>query len=148
MGGCRFLTDGMFYWVSKPFPGAVHDMRVFREAGLLNLLPSAERLIGDKGYQGHPKIITPIKGRYPSKDEREFNTMIGEWRIVVEHSFGKLKRFHCLTQPWRGSLEKQGIVFRLCCHITNLKIRGLSVDEEWEADDSEEEGTKGTEGEL
>ena len=60
--------------------------------------------------------------------DREVNQRIARYRITVEHTFGMLKKFACLKQVWRHSLEEQNIVFQVCAQITNIKMK-MGMDE-------------------
>ena len=43
---CCVRSDGLFVWRSSPFPGKMHDIRVFNESGLLDKIRAGEMLIG------------------------------------------------------------------------------------------------------
>lgn len=116
------LTDGKICWVSKEYRGPVHDSRMFREGGLLNFLIPGEKVLGDKGYQGMPEVISPHRGRDLEETELLFNQILSSERIIVERVFGRMKEFHCLKNSWRASLEKQNWAFYVLACITNKKL--------------------------
>lgn len=117
------LSDGLFCWVSEGVEGRIHDMRLFKEGGILNLLHPEEKVLGDKGYVGHPKILTPKKGKNLEEEDKERNITLNRRRIVVENSFAKLKKFGCLTLPFRHGIDVQEKVFFICVQITNMKMK-------------------------
>jgi len=119
---CCVRSDGLFVWRSSPFPGKMHDIRVFNESGLLDKIRAGEMLIGDKGYAGHESIITPYKGRNISEDEKHFNRVIGSARVIIEHSFGRLKNFNILNHPFRNNLDDHQLFFEICVNLTNINI--------------------------
>lgn len=96
-------------------------MRLFKEGGLQNLLQEEERVLGDKGYVGSPKILTPKRGKNISEEEKEVNATLNQRRVVVEHAFSRLKKFKCLVSPFRNGVEAQDKLFNLCCQLCNLK---------------------------
>jgi len=66
-----------------------------------NDLPLEERILGDKGYVGEPRIITPRKkmpGRDLSEDEQAFNALINCTRIIVENCFAMVKTFRAMSK--------------------------------------------------
>jgi hypothetical protein len=65
------LKDGRICWVSNGYPGSYHAPRITKIGGVLNLLRLKERMIGDKGYTGHDRLIVPKKGRNISEAEKK-----------------------------------------------------------------------------
>jgi len=118
------INDGVFYWVSRAFPGPVHDSRIFHEAGFSSFLLPGEEILADKAYVGIPSVVSPVKGKREklSPAERSLNERINQERAVVERSFGRLKEFKALTIPWRAGLERQHMAFYVCLCLTNKKI--------------------------
>lgn len=90
---------------SKPAPGRVHDIE-FRRRG--PLLPSSSPIYVDSGYQGlqddHSGIYISYKktkARPLTKGERNYNHALSRFRVRVEHSIGRLKSFHILSERYR-----------------------------------------------
>ena len=120
------LRDGLICWLTPAFPGKVHDFRVNKEGGLWKLLPDKERVLGDKAYVGNPRFITPRKrsrGKSLTSQQKHDSAVIGTWRMIVEHTFSRLKHFRCLHLTWRHSLSKQLKVFWVCCQLTNMNTK-------------------------
>ena len=93
-----------------------------------NDLEEGELILGDMGYIGEARIVTPRK-RKPkgelSEDEKQYNALVGEERIVVEHTFSLLKSFHSMSHPWRNALYRHKLVFFVVCELVNLKKKSL-----------------------
>ena len=93
--------------------GRRHDKRLAEKAGLFDVLPDYTHKWVDTGYQGiqnHPKI-PPDTIHIPTKatkyhkltpEEKAENTVIGSFRVVVEHAIGHVKRYKASSDIWRG----------------------------------------------
>ena len=116
--------DGIICWVNGPHQGSMSDITVYREERMENDLPLEERILGDKGYVGEPRIITPRKkmpGRDLSEDEQAFNALINHRRIIVENCFAMVKTFRAMSTPWRQQLGRHKLVFYVVCELVNMK---------------------------
>ena len=80
-------------------------------------------MLGDKGYQGHPRMLTPFKNTTHYSDEA-FNELLASARQIIECIFGRVKAFGALgsSGPWPCSREKHKLIFKLCCAITNIQL--------------------------
>jgi len=116
------VTDGKICWVSRAFRGPVHDLKIFRESGVVRRLVAGEKVLADKAYVGHPRAIVPYKGSNLNPQQKIHNLVLSRKRIIVERVFGRLKAFRVLRTPWRAALERQNKVFYICCCITNRQI--------------------------
>lgn len=94
---------------SGPWPGAVHDLDMLRQSGILDSLGTEEALLGDKGYRGETQLITPFSSP----------VSIGKIRVTVEHAFSRVKKFHCFRQQWRHSLIRHCMAFHVICEAVN-----------------------------
>jgi DDE superfamily endonuclease len=72
--------DGMLFHAFGPFEGRRHDMHVYPESGLEDVLGDnlliggiQYRLNGDSGYRSAPYLITPFEGAALTTDEALFN---------------------------------------------------------------------------
>jgi len=120
-------SDGLICWVSPMFRGPVHDITIFRRSGLLAHLLPGECMLADKAYVAGDLahvMFTPYKGKNLTPDEKTYNNAQSAARIEVEHSFGLLKKFGCISGEWRADVTKIEIIFYVCVCITNLKIKG------------------------
>lgn len=125
------VVTGEIVWVGGPIGGSVHDMLLLRMGGLLDRMEPGEKMLADKGYVGEDesdKILTPTK-RDRGMEERDLpvevqlrNRKIQNVRVLVEHSIGRIKRFSILRDRFRNVLEMHGMVFRVCCKLTNLDL--------------------------
>jgi len=119
---CCVRNDGLFVWHSKPYAGSVHDIKVFRQGGLKQKLSKGEKMIGDKGYIGEHCIITPYRGNNINEWQKSFNRTIGRNRVIIERSFGRLKRYGIMSRTFRANLERHEQVFHVCLNLTNISI--------------------------
>lgn len=81
--------------------------------------------MGDKGYAGHCKIVTPFKGAdfLLTPAQVAWNTALNAKRTIVERTFGRLKEFGALGDIWKHNKTLHPFVFAVCAHLTNLKIQ-------------------------
>jgi len=58
---CGVRRDGLICWINGPHQGSKADVTVYREESTEDHLDLGERILGDKGYFGEKRIITPRK---------------------------------------------------------------------------------------
>eukprot|EP01088_Endostelium_zonatum_P018457 TRINITY_DN5937_c0_g1_i1.p1 TRINITY_DN5937_c0_g1~~TRINITY_DN5937_c0_g1_i1.p1 ORF type:complete len:293 (-),score=20.15 TRINITY_DN5937_c0_g1_i1:93-971(-) len=119
------VTDGQIVWVNGPFPGWMSDIQLLRHGKFEDLLTPGELILGDKAYHGHLNVIVPFKK--PKNGERTIqqtlvNAMIGSLRQVIENAIRQIKKFKCLSHPWRHSLDDHPKVFKICSILAQLNI--------------------------
>ena len=122
--------DGIICWINGPHQGSMADITVYREERIEDDLQQGELILGDKGYVGEARIITPKKkpaGRDLSEDEQAFNALINEKRIIVENCFAMVKSFRSMSTPWRQKLERHKYVFYVVCELANMKRLEVAV---------------------
>ncbi len=56
------LHTGAAVWIFGPSPGSIHDPKIARSSGILNILPVWEQVLADKAYIGEPSFLLPLKG--------------------------------------------------------------------------------------
>ena len=122
----QVTEGGRIVAVSKPFPGAVHDIEVRRRGPPL---PGSSRAYVDSGYQGlqkqHQKTELPYKrqkGKPLGKDEKEYNRALSRIRVKVENVIRRLKIFRILCERYRNKRRGYSIKFNIIAGIVNLKM--------------------------
>lgn len=148
---------GLLIHFSKSFPGKVHDFKVFKNSGLLNLILAENAncqkifnenctVLADSGYQGIsndvPGAVTPRKkqrNQERTAGDIAFNKIITHRRIIVENWFGRLKVLWAIMfQCYRLKLSFYDDLWKFCAAITNFHImhhplRSNEEEEEEEA---------------
>lgn len=116
---------GRIVCVSDPAPGSVHDITIRKQGPPL---PKDARCYADSGYQGvqheHPNIDIPYKktkNKPLSKDEEHYNTCLSRYRVLVEHSFAKIKTFRIMADRFRYRRDRWAQKFSIIAGIVNLK---------------------------
>lgn len=115
---------GRIVSVSKSAPGTVHDITIRRRGPPL---PKNARAFADSGYQGyqddHPAIDIPYKkpkkGKL-TKEEKRYNHALSRFRVRVEHTIGRMKRFRILADRFRYPRTRHTVKFSIIAGITNL----------------------------
>lgn len=115
---------GKIVSVSDDAPGTVHDITLRRRGPPL---PKNARAYADSGYQGyqgdHQDIEIPYKKskKKPlTKDERTYNHALSRFRVRVEHSIARLKRFRILSDRFRYPRKTHAAKFAIIAGICNL----------------------------
>ena len=81
------------------------------------MLRKGERVIGDRGFRGDRKIVTPYDYDCLSAQHKRVMSAL---RARHETVNGRLKNFDCLNQTWRHALCKHHIAFRSCLVLAQL----------------------------
>jgi transposase len=83
-----------------------------------------------KGYQGIVEIhkLSRMPHRKPkgeelTEEQKEHNRTLAKERIVIEHSFRKLKIFRILSSRYRNRRRRFGLRFNLIAGICNYELK-------------------------
>ena len=143
-------NEGLFIDIYVGWPGRVHDARVFANSSLFKcgqdkkLLPNWTKRIGSKdvplvilGDPAYPLLDWLMKA-FPdnghlTREQRTFNYRLSRARVVVEHSYGKLKgRWRCLLKRLDVNVFDVPELVAACCVLHNIcEIHGDSFSDEW-----------------
>ena len=148
--------SGLLMHHSHCIPGAQHDMSLFRDSGLKDLIAKENAecqrtlnvnctVLGDSGYQGlaHEIVggITPHKkprgGELTAQEQHE-NGIIGHHRIIVENWFGRHKALWSICAgTFRQNHKLYECTWGFCAALTNyhITIHPLRADEHMPWDD-------------
>lgn len=107
--------------------GSVHDFKLFKNS--TENLDKMIAFLGDNGYLGIQEIFTKSltpkkKSKYnPLTDEdKEFNKLISNIRIAVEHVNCQLKKFRILAERYRSRIETFHLRATIICCFYNFCI--------------------------
>ena len=86
----------------------MHDVVLYNE-GLGKIVSDWEYGVGDKGYEGQDRVLSPWKGKKEvlSKEKKIWNFIINSNRARVENAFSRLKLFNIMKGPFRAKIESQ-----------------------------------------
>ena len=141
---------GRFTDVYVGWPGRVHDARVFANSSLYqrgqsgNLLPDwkeqmEERdiplvMLGDPAYPLLPWLMKayPNNGHL-TREQKQFNYRLSKARVVVEHSYGRLKgRWRCLLKRLDVDVGDVPELVTACCVLHNIcEVHGEDFNDDW-----------------
>ena len=98
--------------------GARHDKRLFDQRQIIHNMPVEVSILADSGLQGikHPGICVPRKAsklRPLSEEDRQWNGLISQNRVVVEHSIGAMKRYNAVAAVYRNRKPRTDDRFNL-----------------------------------
>jgi hypothetical protein len=91
------VLTGDCVWISGPFMASKSDIKIFREDGLMALIPEGRLVIADKGYRGEPGVVS-YPNHLDDEDVRDFKKRV---RARHETFNGRLKTFDVLKQVFR-----------------------------------------------
>ena len=131
-------NNGCFVDIYVGWPGRVHDARVFANSSLYQkgqnktLLPDWKEklnnidvplvMLGDPAYPLLQWLMKgfPDNGRL-SHQQKHFNYRLSKARVVVEHSYGRLKgRWRCLLKRLDVSTSAVPELVAACCVLHNI----------------------------
>ena len=93
--------------VSDSVPGPTHDLRLLEQSQLLERLGPGVGGMGDLAYVGiaqvHPQGlgVTPRRkprGQPRPEEDIAYNQAFARQRVTVEHTIGRMRHYHALTQ--------------------------------------------------
>lgn len=131
----------VFTSVDCSWPGSVHDNRIWTNSNIyqfhLNRPNNHSYLIGDEGYAISPFLIKPFRNPIERRDKL-FNKLFCKNRVVIEQSFGQLKRrFPILKYGIRLKLESVPKCIGACFVLHNI-AKHLH-DDDFNNDDPEDD---------
>lgn len=115
--------DDTLLAVSKPVPGARHDMKALEINGW-DVTLSTKDWIADLGYIG-TNALTPIKrspGQELGSDQKEFNRVISGIRSAVERCIAHLKNWKILKTGYRRQLKRLATIIQLVTRLEMFRL--------------------------
>ena len=135
--------DGLIVHKTRHGRGRTHDYALFKHSH--PHLPDAVCLGVDLGYDGiktdYPELRceVPFKRRSPgrgkrgvkakelSADQKSFNQKLSKERVVVEHTFSRVKKFRIWAEEFRNRLKHYNTMTEIVCGLVNLRIAGTTA---------------------
>lgn len=107
-------------WINGLYKRSVPDLTIAKDK-LIPALKLGECPMGDKGYNGSPHFLTPLKpARNPS--EKNFNYKHNRTRQSVERMFKRLKHFSFLRHKWRNRISLHKYYFYVIAYLTQVTL--------------------------
>ncbi|XP_038063186.1 putative nuclease HARBI1 [Patiria miniata] len=124
------------------WPGSTHNSAIIHGSILGQRFTNGQLtgvLLGDTGYALRPWLMTPILNP-ATNAERRYNRSHRKSRVVIEQTFGQLKRkFPCLALGMRMAPQRACVIIRACCVLFNLSKEFGQPDLEDGDDDNADE---------
>ena len=123
--------------------GSTHDYSLFKHSR--PHLPASVQAILDLGYKGIKKdypsfnCAVPFKRQSPGRgkrgvkaqaltfEQKAFNSNLSRDRIVVEHIFSRLKKYHIWADEFRNRLKHYDMMTDNVCGLLNFRIMGTII---------------------
>ena len=125
---CQLCVNhrGALTHLSCRWPGSVHDIRIFHESHLQEVMDLGllghRYLLGDSGYQLQSNMMVPY---VPANTEEKeyFNTCLSKTRCKVECVIGMLKKkFACLATPIHYQPAEVCHIVKACGFLWNFGL--------------------------
>ena len=65
-----------------------------------------------------------MKAKELTPDQKTFNGKLSKDRVVVEHTFSRLKKFRVMAEEFRNRLKHYDTMTDIVCGIVNFRIAG------------------------
>lgn len=132
--------DGLIVHKAGHVRGSKHDYSLFKWRH--PCLPDDVCLGVDRGYDGlqndYPtlkcevpfKTRSPgrgkrgVKAKEPTPEQKGFNKRLSKERVVVEHTFSRVKKFRIWAEEFRNRLKHYDIMTGIVCGLVNYRIAG------------------------
>jgi hypothetical protein len=117
---CILLTGSLVH-INGPFPAGQSDIVIFKKEGGLRdkLVEAGKKIIGDKGYNGHPDVVSTPN----SADERPVRRFKSRALARHEKYNGRIKTFNCLKTVFRHSKDNHELCFRAVCVLIEYEVQ-------------------------
>lgn len=122
------------------WPGSVHDSRIWRNSSVKEVMcenPAGALLLADDGYGIAPWLMTPYR-QPATPQQRLYNETHAKERVVIECSFGQVKRrFPILQSKIRMKTSRVPSMI-LACFILHNVAKRLN-DEDFQFDEGSQD---------
>lgn len=108
------IKTGDIVWIHGPFVASTHDITMFRFR-LKGMLAAGEKAMGDRGYAGDLKTITPNDAT-SCHHKRSMSALRGRHETVNR----RFKTFGALQQRFRHDVNKHHLFFRAAAVLIQL----------------------------
>ncbi|XP_050303725.1 putative nuclease HARBI1 [Anthonomus grandis grandis] len=108
--------------IDASWPGSVHDTRIWKNSAVCEIMKKTRNtiLLGDSGYGIMSCLMTPYNDPH-EEYQRVFNKLLTSERVVIEHTFGQVKRrFPILKYGCRLKLTSIPKVIIACAVLHNI----------------------------
>jgi len=111
-------------------PGPTPDITLVEQSAVCTKIPDGVGSMGDKAYQGidklHSKGYSPRKkprGKDRSPEDVAYNAAFSRYRLIVEHTNNRLRRYQSLTHTDRHHRQNHTARVRAVAGLVNRQIR-------------------------
>ena len=114
------VLTGRCVWISGPYRASKSEITIYREEGLMNLIPEGKLVVADKGLRGEPNTVS-----FPnSLDDDDVAELKKRIRARQETFFARMKSFKVLKESFRHKpvLEKHKACFEAVAVLVQYGI--------------------------
>jgi len=112
------LFTSKVVWVRGPYKAGHSDRQIYKKE-LRQKIPQGKKVVADGGYASKksPELATPN-----ALDPKELLTFKARARMRQESFHSRLKKFDCLNEPFRHSVDRHHTCFMAACVIAQYDI--------------------------
>ena len=128
--GTQFTVgpDGRIFSVPAPYPGSVHDFRIYKEQkgrdrfhGIPKKADSGYQGIAEYGRSAGIPFKKPRNGEL-TEEQKAYNRNLPKKRIKAEHVIREVKVFRIMSETYRNRLTGHNIKKNIISGIVNMKV--------------------------
>jgi hypothetical protein len=113
-------------YINGPKIGSKHDLTMFREGELLQLIPDGKLGVTDRGYQTSVLAERPKLSLPSAYDPPHLNNFKSRARLRHETFNGRIKFFNVLSDTFRHGFDKHKFVFEAVVVIVQYQMENGS----------------------
>ncbi len=139
----QFCKQGLIVHKTSHVRGSMHDYALYKHSH--PYLPDRVLQYFDLGYLGikddYPKLncVLPIKRKNPgrgkigvkaeelSEEQKAFNKALSKERVVVEHTYSRVKKFRIWADEFRNRLKHYDVMTDVVSGLVNFRIAGKLI---------------------
>jgi len=112
------IYENKVVWTNGPFKAGRHDVKIFKEDGLMAKIPPGKRVVANRGYRGAPEVVS-FRNDLDTDEVKEFKR-----RTLSRHETfnNRLHNFKALQDMFRHPFEKQSIAYNAVIVICSLEL--------------------------
>ncbi|ETI53405.1 hypothetical protein F441_03643 [Phytophthora nicotianae CJ01A1] len=121
--------DGLITHVYGPFPGRNHDIKLFKDSRIANVIRGDARfkpyrIYGDQAYGNDSVLSSPFTGAVAnlSREQKLVNKSMSKVRVSVEWGYGQVVNYWTaldLKRQARSGTQPVGSMYRVAILLTN-----------------------------
>ena len=77
--------------------------------------------------RSHGRGKRGMKAKGLTPEQKSFNKRLSKERVIVEHTFSRVKKFRIWAEEFRNRLKHYNTMTEIVCGLVNLRIAGTTA---------------------